>query len=64
MMIKSMTIPNEEQKKCSLEKLKASNLRLELLGLDMDELLGIIENELRFQKRECLRKKNFNKPNN
>lgn len=50
-------VPNEEARKLSLEGLRESNRQLDLLNLQLDELIAIIETDLRKQKRERLLKK-------
>jgi hypothetical protein len=55
--MEKIIIPNEEIRLLTLKKLRETNHRLEGLGLEMDELLGMIESELRLQKRQRWQKK-------
>ncbi|MCU0537929.1 MAG: hypothetical protein MUD14_28930 [Hydrococcus sp. Prado102] len=56
-MTESFKIPDEQTRKNSVENLKKVSQRLDILGLEMDELLAAIEAKLRCQRRECLERK-------
>jgi acetolactate synthase regulatory subunit len=56
-MTQQRQVPNQEARKLSLEGLRESNRQLDLLNLQLDELIAIIEADLRKQKRERLLKR-------
>lgn len=53
-MTTSPKIPNEQTRQESVQKLRTLKRELDLLGLEMDELLSMIEFELRQQRRKRL----------
>ena len=55
-----ITILNEEVRKQTLMTLRQTNHRLDALGLLMDNLLGMIEQELPYKKDKSCRKKSTN----
>lgn len=52
-----LSIPDLESRKQVLEQLRESNYRLELAALSLDELIAMVESDLRRQRREHLAKK-------
>jgi len=55
-MTQSYTIPDEETRKRAIEQIRASNRMLDELNLALDDLIAMIEADLREQRRERLRK--------
>lgn len=53
-MITSPKIPDEQTRQESVQKLRTLKRELDLLGLEMDELLSMVEAELRQQRRKRL----------
>lgn len=56
-MTKQREIPDEQTRKHSLEGLRKSNHQLDLLNLQLDELIAMIEAEVRQQKKKRLLKR-------
>jgi hypothetical protein len=56
-MTESLGIPDRQTRQNSVKNLKQVGQQLDRLGLEMDELLAIIEAELRRQRRERLERK-------
>jgi hypothetical protein len=54
MMIQQPSIPDADTRKREVEGLRASNRQLELVTLALDELIAIVEADLRRQRRERL----------
>lgn len=50
-------IPDPEARKKALAQLRESNRQLELVGLAFDELIAMVEADLRRQKRDRLEKR-------
>lgn len=61
-MIQQRQIPDEESRKRCLERLRETTRQLDLYNLQLDELIAMIEAEVRQQKRERLLKKPFTTP--
>ncbi len=57
MMIQQPSIPDAETRKREVEGLRASNRQLELVTLALDELIAMVEADLRRQRRERLEHK-------
>lgn len=55
-MTQSYTIPDEATRKRAIEQIRASNRMLDELNLALDDLIAMIEADLREQRRERLRK--------
>ncbi len=55
-MTKEYKIPDEETRKRELAQIRASNRMLDELNLALDDLIAMIEADLREQRRERLRK--------
>lgn len=49
-----LKIPDAETRKREVEQLRASNRQLELVTLALDELIAMVEADLRRQRRERL----------
>ena len=56
-MIEQKKIPDPETRKRSLERLRESNRQLELVTVALDELIAIIEADIRPQRMERLQGK-------
>lgn len=56
-MNEQLRIPDAETRKREVERLRESNQQLELVALALDDLLAMVEAELRQQRRERLRSK-------
>ncbi len=56
-MIEQPKIPDPETRKRSLERLRESNRQMELVTVALDELIAIIEADIRHQKMERLQGK-------
>ena len=56
-MIEKPSIPDAETRKREVEGLRESNRRLELVTLALDELMAMVEADLRRQRRERLENK-------
>ena len=57
MMIQQPSIPDAETRKREVEGLRASNRQLELVTLALDELIAMVEADLRRQRRDRLERK-------
>lgn len=53
-MTQQPQIPDIETRQRSVERLRESNRQLELVTLALDELLAMVESDLRHQRRERL----------
>lgn len=53
-MTQQPQIPDTETRKRSVERLRESNRQLELVTLALDELIAMVETDLRRQHRERL----------
>lgn len=51
------SIPDPEARKKALAQLRESNRQLELVGLAFDELIAMVEADLRRQRRDRLEKR-------
>lgn len=56
-MIQQPTIPDVETRRREVEGLRQSNRQLELVTLALDELIAMVEADLRCQRRERLESK-------
>jgi hypothetical protein len=56
-VIEKPSIPDAETRKREVEGLRESNRRLELVTLALDELMAMVEADLRRQRRERLENK-------
>jgi hypothetical protein len=56
-MTEYSTIPDPEARKQALAQLRESNRQLELVGLTLDELIAMVESDLRRQRRDRLEKR-------
>ena len=56
-MIDSSKIADSETRKRSLAKLRENNRQLEIVTLAFDELIAMVEADLRSQRRELLQRK-------
>jgi hypothetical protein len=56
-MIQQPSIPDAETRKREVENLRESNRQLELVTLALDELIAMVEADLRRQRRERLENK-------
>lgn len=56
MMTEQPRIPDEATRKRLIEQIRASNRMLDELNLALDDLIAMIEADLREQRRERLRK--------
>ena len=56
-MIDSSKIADSETRKRSLAKLRENNRQLEIVTLAFDELIAMVEADLRSQRRERLQRK-------
>jgi hypothetical protein len=56
-MIQQPSIPDAETRKREVESLRESNRQLELVTLALDELIAMVEADLRRQRRERLENK-------
>lgn len=59
-MSKSNKIADSETRKKSVAKLRENNRQLELVTIAVDELIAMVEVELRTQRKERLQKKTKN----
>ena len=59
-MIDSNKIADSETRKRSVAKLRENNRQLELVAIAVDELIAMVEAELRTQRKERLQKKTKN----
>jgi hypothetical protein len=50
-------IPNAETRRKEVERLRDSNRQLELFNLELDELIAMVETDLRGQRRERLERR-------
>ena len=50
-------IPDAQTRKKCLERLRESNRQLEILALELDELIAMVEADLRRQRRERLQRR-------
>jgi hypothetical protein len=57
MTIEQPSIPDAETRKREVEGLRASNRQLALVTLALDELIAMVEADLRHQRRERLENK-------
>jgi hypothetical protein len=55
-MSQTYPIPDESTRKRVIEQLRASNRQLEQASLALDDLIAMVEADLREQRRERLRK--------
>ena len=53
-MSQQLKIPDAETRKREVERLRESNRQLELVTLALDELLAMVEADLRHQRRKRL----------
>ena len=53
-MTKELKIPDEQTRQRSVKKLREARQQLELFGLELDELLAMVEAELCRQRRKLL----------
>jgi hypothetical protein len=56
MMTEQPRIPDEATRKRAIEQIRASNRMLDELNLALDDLIAMIEADLREQRQERLRK--------
>lgn len=56
-MTQHLSVPDLESRKQALEQLRESNYLLELTALSLDELIAVVESDLRRQRRERLKKR-------
>ena len=56
-MIQLKRIPDPEKVKRTVERLRESNLQLELVTLALDELIALVDTDLRSQRRSRLQGK-------
>lgn len=59
-MIDWNEIADSKTRKRSVAKLRENNRQLELVAIEVDELIAMVEGELRTQRRERLQKSNKN----
>ena len=59
-MIDSNKIADSETRKRSVAKLRENNRQLELVAIAVDELIAMVEAELRTQRKERLQRKTKN----
>ena len=58
-MTQKLKIPDPETRKRSIERLRESNRQLELFALALDDLIAMVEADLRQQRRSRLLGKSF-----
>jgi hypothetical protein len=56
-MTERFPIPDAETRRKEVERLRESNRQLELFNLELDELIAMVETDLRGQRRERLEKR-------
>lgn len=56
-MTKELKIADVETRKQSVQRLKESNKQLELFALALEDLISMVEADIRRQRRERLQKK-------
>jgi hypothetical protein len=55
-MTEYFPVPNQETRQKEVEQLRASNQQLERFALELDELIAMVEADLRQQRRRRLEK--------
>ena len=60
-MNEQLKIPDARTRKREVERLRESNLELELVALALDDLLAMVESDLRQQRRQRIEAKQIYK---